>query len=249
MKECLTPYCRNTYVAAAPNQTYCSSQCRQRYWRSQRNHHEPTCRLCETAVEKKLKKYCNRCRTLVRLAWNRDDGSVASNIYARSCGWCSSAFVTRSERKLYCSSRCYTAGKAVVRKATQKAKDAQRVTSFYCLICGKTTKKHIPGQLACTPCKPRVDSLRGAANRLNTDVFTVYHLRTAELCDACNEPFDDSRMQGNRSRAIDHCHESGRIRGVVHQGCNAALGQAKESPERLRALADYLERTASVDLR
>lgn len=51
-----------------------------------------------------------------------------------------------------------------------------------------------------------------------------------------------------RSDAIhfDHCHKTGKFRGWICQGCNKALGYVKDSPERLRALADYLEKVANV---
>ena len=41
---------------------------------------------------------------------------------------------------------------------------------------------------------------------------------------------------------VDHCHRTGVIRGIVCHPCNMALSMAKDSPERLRAMADYLEK-------
>jgi len=40
---------------------------------------------------------------------------------------------------------------------------------------------------------------------------------------------------------VDHDHNTGRIRGVLCQRCNHAIGLLDEDPERLRAAADYLE--------
>lgn len=54
-----------------------------------------------------------------------------------------------------------------------------------------------------------------------------------EICDVCQEP--DWRI------VFDHCHASGKFRGWLCYGCNLTLGHAKDSPETLRALADYLE--------
>ena len=41
---------------------------------------------------------------------------------------------------------------------------------------------------------------------------------------------------------IDHDHETGRIRAALCHNCNLALGHVKDDPDRLRALAEYLER-------
>jgi hypothetical protein len=43
-------------------------------------------------------------------------------------------------------------------------------------------------------------------------------------------------------RCVDHCHTSGRFRGVLCHGCNSALGLINnEDPESLRRAAVYLE--------
>jgi hypothetical protein len=41
---------------------------------------------------------------------------------------------------------------------------------------------------------------------------------------------------------IDHCHESGKVRGCLCRKCNVALGFAGEDSNRLRCLANYIER-------
>lgn len=42
---------------------------------------------------------------------------------------------------------------------------------------------------------------------------------------------------------VDHCHTTGRVRGVLCRGCNHALGNVLDNPETLRRLAEYLERS------
>lgn len=40
----------------------------------------------------------------------------------------------------------------------------------------------------------------------------------------------------------DHCHRTQRVRGVLCQPCNLALGLARDQPATLRRLASYLEK-------
>ncbi len=43
---------------------------------------------------------------------------------------------------------------------------------------------------------------------------------------------------------VDHCHEKGRVRGVLCFSCNAALGQFKDRPDVIRRAATYVEGNA-----
>ena len=48
-----------------------------------------------------------------------------------------------------------------------------------------------------------------------------------------------------RSLSVDHDHQTGAIRGLLCSRCNSALGMADDDPERLRAMADYIETHAN----
>lgn len=57
-----------------------------------------------------------------------------------------------------------------------------------------------------------------------------------EPCGICKEPMTEPNW--------DHDAKTGLQRGWTCQACNLILGHAKDSPERLRAAAAYLEKHA-----
>ena len=69
---------------------------------------------------------------------------------------------------------------------------------------------------------------------------TMYDAQQGRCCVCGLAP--EGRQQFNKL-VIDHDHETGKVRGLLCGMCNTSLGYAEDSPERLRALADYLERT------
>jgi hypothetical protein len=50
----------------------------------------------------------------------------------------------------------------------------------------------------------------------------------------------------NRQMHLDHCHETGRNRGILCHSCNVGLGNFKNNPDRLFAAAAYLLQYVNV---
>jgi len=97
---------------------------------------------------------------------------------------------------------------------------------------------------------PEAHKVHGRKNHLQRkygltlEQFTEM-LRTCDgRCQCCKTPF--SEIIGQRP-CIDHCHETGRVRGILCDRCNQALCHAGDNPKILRAPANYLERKASVE--
>lgn len=60
-------------------------------------------------------------------------------------------------------------------------------------------------------------------------------------CAICSKP-EIAKFKGKiKALAVDHCHETGKIRGLLCSGCNTALGKFKDSIELLIKAANYLK--------
>ena len=87
--------------------------------------------------------------------------------------------------------------------------------------------------------------------------WTIGHLKTKQggVCPICKKEID-LKVMGNKSDyVVDHCHESGLIRAVLHRSCNASEGRVANAVGRwgaksmqysaiipyLRSLVEYLE--------
>ena len=61
------------------------------------------------------------------------------------------------------------------------------------------------------------------------------------VCAICCNPETATRNGVVRSLAVDHCHESGRVRGLLCSNCNTALGKFKDDATIIRKAVKYLE--------
>ena len=67
---------------------------------------------------------------------------------------------------------------------------------------------------------------------LTTEEFSGMILEQNSLCKICKEHMDNPQ--------IDHCHTTGKVRGLLCRGCNTSLGLLKENPETLRSMIEYI---------
>ena len=93
--------------------------------------------------------------------------------------------------------------------------------------------------------------------RSSLRAWAMGHLKSKQggNCAVCGLPISLQVMGNKSDYVVDHCHESGEIRGVLHRSCNAALGKIDNAAGRwgaksmqyseiipyLRSLVEYLE--------
>ena len=62
------------------------------------------------------------------------------------------------------------------------------------------------------------------------------------LCAICGRPERETRNGKVKALAVDHCHETGRIRGLLCVACNTGLGKLGDNREVLLKAVAYLDR-------
>jgi hypothetical protein len=77
--------------------------------------------------------------------------------------------------------------------------------------------------------KKRCESIYG----ISLEQYEAMVARQGGLCAICKE-------KPEKSLCVDHCHTSGRVRGLLCNNCNCMLGFAQNDPSRLDAGGDFL---------
>lgn len=69
---------------------------------------------------------------------------------------------------------------------------------------------------------------------ITREQFDAQSLLQGGVCAICR------RGPGKRRLAIDHCHTTGKLRGLLCERCNTGIGHLGDSPERLEIARRYL---------
>lgn len=175
-------------------------------------------------------------------------------VVAAVCAYppCAAAFeyVRSSGReRMYCSQQCK------FRNGDLLKRDRAAALPPRACPCGSTNVMKV-GKPVCPNC--RKDPRDNAANRVRERrrILKLYNITQADYdrmaaaqgdrCATCNT---DSPGDRGESWSIDHDHRCcpgkgscGRcVRGLLCSSCNLAIGQTKDSPDLLRAMAAYIE--------
>lgn len=77
---------------------------------------------------------------------------------------------------------------------------------------------------------------------ISLEVYSkMYHEQHGQ-CKICRTPLDFQNVgRGSGTANVDHCHFSGKVRGLLCNNCNRGLGHLKDSPTLLRLAAEYLD--------
>jgi len=119
----------------------------------------------------------------------------------------------------------------------RKAYNAER-RERECVRCGKL---RAPGERMsssrCNDCQR--DWWLQHKYGLTAEQYDQMLIEQAQRCALCGEE------SNGRPWHVDHCHDSGKVRGVLCDHCNIGLGHFRENAALLRRAAEYLEAHAS----
>lgn len=76
----------------------------------------------------------------------------------------------------------------------------------------------------------------GRKFKLTRAEYDDYFGRAAYRCEVCG-----TRPASRSDLHLDHCHASGKVRGVLCRSCNLALGYTNDNPITLEKLIAYLK--------
>ncbi len=91
----------------------------------------------------------------------------------------------------------------------------------------------------CSPCA--VQSMKNWRYKITTAEYALLIMNADGKCEICLVQFSTEVPPH-----VDHCHDTGRVRGVLCQQCNLAIGYVKDDVSLLLKAADYLVKTDDV---
>ena len=188
-------------------------------------------------------KPCTRCEQVKNLS-EYGNSQAASDGHASECKECAAKRQVERYRRnkatgglCHCGrpvieglSRCESC-RASVKRVDDKRR-AWRKAHNLCRQCGVP----VSGFAWCESCAAR-NAARHHGGTL--EVRKQFYSQQNGICPVCVKPLDHFTRQ--KFAVIDHDHITGKIRGLLHNTCNGAIGMLGDDPVTLRAAAAYLE--------
>lgn len=130
-------------------------------------------------------------------------------------------------------------------KRASAVREALSKTVRHCAHCGgEFTPTSGPQQYCSGQCWNAVARKRRERKHEIKVSPTIYKELVAtfgNVCQICSaEPKPSASGRGNGRLAVDHCHQTGAIRGLLCHRCNTALGLFNDDPGRLEQAVTYL---------
>lgn len=178
--------------------------------------HQTYCRQCTNSRNREERPPCTRCGERPRLHGHGSLCKQCSGTCA-SCGKKQCECERHYQREYKRTNKTRTLQQQRETRDRLKLQDPQRAAT-------KERRKGLSKNYGITP--EEFDTMLAAQN---------------DRCAGCGRTAEEAGGRWPRLH-VDHCHRTGRVRGLLCHGCNVAIGHARDNPQTLRNLAAYLER-------
>jgi hypothetical protein len=182
-----------------------------------------------------LQSRCRSCHYAGSVAARRSTrrGEVVATRVCVVCGKTFDAVRRAGRPPVVCSAECRSVR---LRAARPRRVYVRRVREErVCVVCSQKFLAASKKSAVCksSSCVARYYLLRRYG--LSADDWRAMMGSQNNVCAGCGDRF------GSRGPQIDHCHETGRVRGLLCTSCNLALGHTKDDVARLHRLVAYLD--------
>lgn len=109
-----------------------------------------------------------------------------------------------------------------------------------CIACRKVKEKTVYRQDQ-RKVRDRVRKYTYGITREDWDGMFDKQEGKCPICSSTLDPGVGTRQKRKGYAHIDHCHKTGKIRGLLCHMCNSGLGLFLDEPDRLRKAIEYLE--------
>jgi len=227
MEKRRCPECRKPFVPSSHRQKYCSRECRTFFLNAK--HRKATGPIKRRGPRKNYERstICVQCGKGLRRGQRRFCSLACSEGWwaeKKNKGKAATYHVLSDIDTETMTGTCSQCGPGATVVRASKLRENQR---FRCRVAVRKD--------SLTPVRKRHQW-----KRRGIDLTWEEHQAMLEAqqgrCAICERPMDQPH--------VDHCHDTGKVRGLLCSSCNNGLGRFADDPARLRAAATYLERAS-----
>lgn len=81
---------------------------------------------------------------------------------------------------------------------------------------------------------------------INSETYSQMLQSQSGVCAICGNPETATRLGVVKALSVDHCHTTGRIRGLLCSDCNTGIGKLRDSVKVLQNAIRYLQSHSST---
>ena len=118
-----------------------------------------------------------------------------------------------------------------------------------CRKCTKAFTPKAPSECYCSDvCKDTaiVDNYLLRKYNIDTTRYKEMLEEQDSLCKLCHTEGWTMAEHHKLKLVVDHCHTTGKVRGLLCHNCNRALGLLQDNPQVMRRCVDYIEGATTI---